>query len=104
MKLALRRFLISALFGALVIIAPTPSFAERANVFSKIFDVVILRPLGTIKLVVGITALVPAAFFYTLKLPFDPDMSEFGEVAEILVVEPANYVFRRPIGADLEGQ
>ena len=104
MKIALRRFLISALIGALIAIAPTASLAEEeASVGAKIFDVAILRTLGTVKVFVGIVALIPASVLYTLRMPFDSDTGVYKEAAEMLVVEPANFVFRRPLGEDLAG-
>jgi hypothetical protein len=103
MKIVLRRFLISAQIGAMLALAPTPSFAEEANIFAKAFDVAILRPLGGIRLVVGMTALIPTGVLYSLMLPFNSDTSRFSEAAEILVVDPANYVFRRPLGEEFEG-
>ena len=103
MKIVLRRFLISAQIGALVAIAPATSYAEDANIFAKAFDAAILRPLSAVRLAVGITALFPTAVLFTLKLPFDRDTSVYSEAADILVVEPANYLFRRPLGEDFEG-
>ncbi len=106
MKIVLRRFLISAQIGALVAIAPAPSYAEDAkdtNIFAKAFDAAILRPLSAVRLAVGITALIPTAVLFTLRLPFDPDTSVYSEAADILVVEPAHYLFRRPLGDEFEG-
>lgn len=103
MKIALRRLLISAQIGALVAIAPTASFADDVSIGAKIFDAVILRPLGTVKVFVGLTAMIPAAVLYTFRMPFDSDTGVYREAAEMLVVEPANYVFRRPLGEDLAG-
>lgn len=105
MKIALRRFLISAMIGALIAIAPSASFAEddEVSVGAKIYDVTILRTLGTVKLFVGIIALIPASVLYTLRMPFDSDSGVYKEAAEILVVEPANHVFRRPLGEDFDG-
>ena len=104
MKIAVRRFLISAMIGALIAIAPSASLAEdEVSVGAKIFDVAVLRTLGTVKVFVGIVALIPASVLYTLRMPFNSDPDVFKEAAEMLVVEPANYVFRRPLGEDLAG-
>jgi hypothetical protein len=106
MKLPLRRILISAQIGALVALAPATSFAEEdegPNIGAKIFDVMILRTLGSVRLVVGTAALAVTGVLYTLRLPFDSDTGPFEEAAEVLVVEPANYVFRRPLGEDFSG-
>jgi hypothetical protein len=103
MKIVLRRFLISVQLGALVAIAPTAGFAEDVSIGDKIFDASVLRPLGTVKLVVGLVALIPASVLYTFRMPFDSDTGVYREAADMLVVEPANYVFRRPLGEDLAG-
>jgi hypothetical protein len=103
MKIALRRLLIGAQIGVLVAIAPTASFADDAHIGAKIFDAVILRPLGTVKVFVGMAALIPASVLYTFRMPFDSDTGVYREAAEMLVIEPANFVFRRPLGEDLDG-
>jgi len=103
MKIVLRRFLISVQLGALIAIAPTAGLAEDVSIGDKIFDASVLRPLGTVKLVVGLVALIPASVLYTFRMPFDSDTGVYREAADMLVVEPANYVFRRPLGEDLAG-
>jgi hypothetical protein len=103
MKIPLRRFLITAHMSVLVAIAPTASFAEDASVAAKVFDVTVLRTLGSVRLVVGMAALAATSVFYTLMLPFQRDTGIFTEAKEILVVEPANFVFRRPLGEDFSG-
>jgi hypothetical protein len=103
MKIPLRRFLITAHMSVLVAIAPTASFAEDASVAAKVFDVTVLRTLGSVRLVVGMAALAVTSVFYTLMLPFQRDTGIFTEAKEILVVEPANFVFRRPLGEDFSG-
>lgn len=105
MKIVLRRFLISAQLGALVAIAPTASFAEVRNPLPVVFDIAVLRPLGAVRLVVGLVAMVPATILYTLlRMPFDSDPGIYREAAELLLIDPANYVFRRPLGEDLSGE
>lgn len=105
MKIALRRILITAQIGALVAIAPAASFAadDEASIGAKIFDVTVLRTLGTARLVAGMAGLAITSVFYTLRLPFDSDMGPFRDAADILVVEPGNFVFRRPLGEDFAG-
>jgi hypothetical protein len=103
MKIVLRRFLISVQLGALIAIAPATSFAEDVGTGAKIFDAIVLRPLGTVKLVVGLVALIPASVLYTFRMPFDSNTDVYREAADMLVVEPANFVFRRPLGEDLSG-
>jgi hypothetical protein len=104
MKIVLRRFLVSAQIGVLAALAPVPSFAEDVGWGTKTFDVSIIRPLGFVKLAVGIVAMVPTAVIYSFALPFDSDTSRIEEAADLLIVEPANYVFRRPLGENLAGE
>ncbi len=104
MKIALRRFLVSAQIGVLVAMAPTASFAEDVSPFVMAFDAIVLRPLGAVKLAVGMAFLIPASVLYTFRMPFDSDPGVYREAAEMLVIEPANYVFRRPLGEDLAGE
>ena len=102
-----RQALISVQLGLLVAVVPSPSFASNdfADAFAIGFDLAVLRTLGSVKLAIGAAALIPTTIFYTLKMPFDGgDTGALGEVAEVLVVEPANYIFRRPLGEDLAGE
>lgn len=103
-----RQALISVQIGMLVALVPSSSFASSdtpiADAFAVGFDVVVLRTLGSVKLVMGTVALIPTSVLYLLKMPFDGGTGALSEVAEILVVEPANYVFRRPLGEDLSGE
>ncbi len=104
MKIALRRLLISVQLGTLIAISPAASFAEDVGAGPKIFDAIVLRTLGTVKLAVGMVFLIPTSVLYTLlRMPFDSDTGIYQEAAEMLVIEPANYVFRRPLGEDLSG-
>jgi hypothetical protein len=102
----IRQALISVQIGLLVALVPCASFArdDSSDAFAIGFDLVVLRTLGSVKLAVGTVALVPASILYILKMPFDGgDTGALQEVAEVLVVEPANYVFRRPLGEDFAG-
>jgi hypothetical protein len=67
------------------------------------FDVGILRTLGSIRVVVGAVALIPTSIIYLLKMPIDGDEGALLDVVDILVVEPAEFVFRRPLGEDFAG-
>ena len=103
----IRRALISIHIGLLVALVPSASFAgddDSSDAFAIGFDLAVLRTLGSVKLAVGTVALVPASILYLLKMPFDDgDTGALQEVVEVLVVEPANYVFRRPLGEDFAG-
>jgi len=102
-----RQALISVQIGMLVALVPSTSFAKDdtpiADAFAIGFDVAVLRTLGSIKLAVGMVAMIPTTILYTLKMPFDDSPGALEEVTEVLIVEPANYVFRRPLGEDLSG-
>jgi hypothetical protein len=112
--------LISAQIGLLVAMVPSVGFAEdgeavvSGSVFANVvesagkaaaigFDVGILRTLGSIRVVVGAVALIPTSIIYLLKMPIDGDEGALLDVVDILVVEPAEFVFRRPLGEDFAG-
>ena len=100
MKITLRRFLISAQIGVLVAIVPAASFAEDATTGSKVFDAAVLRPLGSVRLVVGMATLAVTSVLYAITFQ---SSDVYRETADLLVVEPANFVFRRPLGEDFSG-
>jgi hypothetical protein len=114
MKTAFRRILISAQVGALVAMAPLHGFAatsEEPTTLEKVergfsigFDLAILRTLGTGRMFVGMGLMVPMSIFNTMRLPFVQDTSIYRETADLFVVEPANFVFRRPLGEDFSGE
>jgi len=113
MKFTVRHILISAQVGAMLATAPMASFAEekastRYENFErgaeKTFDLLLLRPLGSIRVVVGMAAMVPVSIVYTLSYPLHSDPGIYGEAAEFFVVEPANFAFRRPLGENLSGE
>ena len=111
----IRQILVSLQIAALVALVPSTSFAADFNLdFLKVdinldplaipFDVVILRPLGAIRLAVGTVGLIPIGLIYSLKIPLDGGTGALQEVTDVLVVEPANFIFRRPLGEDLSGE
>ena len=113
----IRQALVSLQIAALLALVPTTSFAldfsmDNLKLDLEInldplvipFDIAILRPLGAIRLAVGSVALVPIGLIYSMKIPLDGGTGALQEVAEILVVEPANFLFRRPLGEDLSGE
>jgi len=100
-----RQVLVSLQIAILVVLAPSTSLAvNNLDRFAIGFDVVVLRPLGAIRLAVGAVALIPVGLIYSLKIPLDGGTGALQEVAELLVVEPANFFFRRPLGEDLSGE
>lgn len=77
-------------------------------------DLVLLRPLGAVRLVAGALLWVPVslvqavvdmnkAAFAQVGLSEKPDGVVVRETVDIFVVEPARYVFKRPLGEDLGG-
>ena len=105
-----RKLLISIQIAVLTAFAPGAALAEESSSLDTFFsigsigfDLVVLRPLGSVRLAVGIVAMIPTGILYTLKMPLDGDAGALQEVTELLVVEPANFVFRRPLGEDLAG-
>jgi len=67
-------------------------------------DVVLLRPMGIMRRAIGTTALLPmSSFINFIGLPFGQDSKVFKEDWDRLVVEPAEYTFKREIGKDLVG-
>ena len=54
-------------------------------------DMILARPLGMVGMVLGTTG-------FILSLPFSAGGGNVGEAARKLVVEPAKYVFVRPLG------
>jgi hypothetical protein len=114
MKTAIRRILISAQVGAMVALAPVQGMAatdQGSTTLEKVergfsigFDLVILRPLGAGRMFVGMGLMVPMSIFNTMRMPFVRDSAIYGESAQLFVVEPANFVFRRPLGEDFSGE
>jgi len=54
-------------------------------------DLLFTRPLGLVATVVG-TA------FFVVGLPFEAASGDLARPAHFLIVEPARYTFRRPLG------
>jgi len=66
-------------------------------------DVFPVRFGSFLRLTVGSVFLVPATLFSALAYPVQRDPAVFGENAELYVVEPFDYTFRRPLGEDFDG-
>ena len=54
-------------------------------------DALVIRPLGVVGTVLGAAATV-------LSLPFTVPSGSVGDAAHYLIVEPAEYTFKRPLG------
>jgi hypothetical protein len=119
---ALRRRMLLA--TALVLISfPVVSMAasaqaatedEDANYIGKTVDVALLRPLGAVRLAAGTALFIPVSFFNglgqsslaalgSMGLSSGANWSVFGESLDLLIVEPSQFLFVRPLGEDLSG-
>ena len=89
---------ISAVLFALLISMTSVSFAEYSYYDDEavtdgevIADLLLARPLGAVGSVVGILV-------HGVGLLFSVPGENFSETAEVLVEEPLNYTFNRPLG------
>jgi len=80
--------------------AARASNAEVAGVAYKAVDVFPIRFGGFLRLVAGSALLVPATILSTLSLPLDRNPGIYRDYYELLVQEPFDYTFRRPLGED----
>ena len=80
-----------------------PAQANVEEVSLKAVDVFPIRFGGVLRLIAGSALLVPATLFSTFSLPFDRNPAVYRDNYELLVLEPFDYTFRRPLGQDLGG-
>lgn len=82
---------------ALLLAMPFPGIADDANTVSgdrttdMVVDVLVVRPLGLVTTAVG-------AVLTVVALPFTIPSGSVKESAQFMVVEPAEYTFKRPLG------
>ena len=85
------------MFSILLVIAmlfsAAPAFAASSDVDATdiVVDTTFLRPLGLVSTIFG-TA------FFIVSLPISAITSSVGESYELLVKDPFEYTFRRPLG------
>jgi hypothetical protein len=109
--LLISRGAVLVLLALLGIAAARPALAldeapAQANVEAialKAVDVFPIRFGGVLRLIAGSALLVPATLFSTFSLPFDRNPAVYRDNFELLVREPFDYTFRRPLGQDLGG-
>lgn len=89
--------------GAARALGELPSQAQVQEFAFKAVDVFPIRFGGVLRLIAGSALLVPATLFSTFSLPFDRNPAVYRDNYELLVVEPFDYTFRRPLGQDLGG-
>jgi len=58
---------------------------------AQTYDVLVLRPLGLVRLITG-------ASFFVLGAPIVAPFGYVGEIRELYVEEPFELTFRRPLG------
>lgn len=89
--------------GAARSLGELPSQAQVEEFAFKAVDVFPIRFGGVLRLIAGSALLVPATLFSTFSLPFDRNPAVYRDSYEMLVREPFDYTFRRPLGQDLGG-
>jgi hypothetical protein len=93
----MRRRLKAFMLALALAIAPLPAAADDPNTVSgdkgtdMLVDIVVMRPLGLAATVIG-TALTIVA------LPFTIPTGSVGDSAREMIVKPAQYTFKRPLG------
>ena len=90
-----RKRLAAALAVLSIALAPAAAFAEEEagaeRVAAIVFDLVILRPAGLVRFVLG-------SAIATVALPFALISGQADETMERLVGEPGEYTFLRELG------
>ena len=76
------------------------SQSRATEIAYQAVDVFPIRFGGFLRFVAGNALLVPATIFATLSLPFDRNLDAYRTNYEMLVQEPFDYTFRRPLGED----
>ncbi len=76
---------------AAVVCVSAPAFGSGEDDAAVLADVIFVRPVGLAAVVVG-TAL------FIVALPFSIPSGSVEHTAQVLIVEPFNYTFLRPIG------
>jgi hypothetical protein len=93
----MRRRLKAFMLALALAIMPLPAAADDPNTVSgdkgmdMMVDIVVMRPLGLAATVIG-TALTIVA------LPFTVPTGSVGDSAREMIVKPAQYTFKRPLG------
>lgn len=97
-----RQVQIAALVAALVLAAPAQAENFVAARGSEAFDLLIVRPLGVGRVLVGVVCFIPAAIVAEVPpgLGGDPETwrGTVGEVWDFFVKEPVVATFMTPLG------
>jgi hypothetical protein len=75
--------------------ASAPAFADyeddRVESIDVVVDVAFVRPLGLVSIAVGVT-------LFIISLPFTVVSGDTDKAARVLLAEPIDYTFKRPLG------
>jgi hypothetical protein len=85
--------LCSILLILVMLLSTTPALAASSDIDAQdiVIDTLFLRPLGIISTAFGAT-------FFVVSLPFAAITDSVGTSAQLLVVDPYEYTFVRPLG------
>ena len=85
--------ILSILLVTVMLFSAAPAFASSSDVDAAdiVIDTAFLRPLGIASTVFG-------SAFFVVSLPFSAITSTVGRSFDLLVKEPFEYTFRRPLG------
>ena len=86
----MKKLTVTILIAICIIMTSMPAFGED-RALDVTMDILLVRPVSLAATVVG-TAV------FIVSLPFSIPSKSVGATAQILVVEPFNYTFTRPIG------
>jgi hypothetical protein len=85
------RKIIISLMVCLLVLNSTAAFAAETDDLMVVGDLVFARPLGIVATVIG-----SAVFF--VSLPFTIPSGSVSHTGDVMVGEPFNFTFRRPLG------
>jgi hypothetical protein len=72
-----------------------PDRQSEAEDIPVIIDVLVLRPAGLVACVVGLVSAL-------IALPFAIPSDSMDEVSQVLIQEPYDYTFKRPLGKNIQ--
>src|SRR5512136_493369 len=82
---------IALLVVCALIVSTVPAFGETTDGMGIVADVLIARPVGLVAIVFG-------SAMYIVSLPFAIPSGSVDKAGKLLVADPFNYTFCRPLG------
>ncbi len=82
---------IAMLVVCALIVSTAPAFGESTDGMGIVADVLIARPVGLVSIVFG-------SAMYIISLPFAIPSGSVEKAGKLLVADPFNYTFCRPLG------